>query len=341
MNKIKYYTDRITSVDYSKMIKTITKISKRSGKSRMILLVDILSCQIKYQAGYVDYDMLFFEEKSAYQRSTFITRGINENYSRTLNDKAFYKFFDDKILFNQTFKDFITRDFMIIGDNIADFKKFIKKNPIFFAKVVDGSGGKGVERYDSRQFDLKNLYKIISTRHQILLEQVIQQHPKMDELFPNCVNTLRLVTVLKQGKAVIVMRVLRIGSGESYVDNFHRQGMFTFIDSNGHINKPAIDMKRNIYETHPNTAVNINGFQVPLFKQACDLVRNASLRYPEVAYVAWDVAIGVNGVELVEGNTLPGYDLYQSKVHINDDGTGFKAYFDDVIYGECLDDKED
>ena len=129
-----------------------------------------------------------------------------------------------------------------------------------------------------------------------------------------------------------MFRAIRIGNGKNVVDNFNHGGMYSVVNEKGIIDKPAIDKKSNIYEVHPVTNTKIVGFEIPYFKQVIKLVKEAAKIVPEVGLVGFDVAITNNGPVLIEGNQLPGYDIYQSKIHLNSDGTGMKPYFDKVIY---------
>jgi hypothetical protein len=49
-----------------------------------------------------------------------------------------------------------------------------------------------------------------------------------------------------------------------------------------------------------------------------DMVKAAAVRVPQVGYVGWDVAFGVDGPMLVEGNNFPGHDIYQLPEHTPD-----------------------
>ena len=55
---------------------------------------------------------------------------------------------------------------------------------------------------------------------------------------------------------------------------------------------------------------------------------------PEIGYTGWDMAIGEKGVDVVEANQLPGYDIYQSYPHLNSDLCGLKPKFDEAIFGK-------
>ena len=46
------------------------------------------------------------------------------------------------------------------------------------------------------------------------------------------------------------------------------------------------------------------------------MVFEAAQRVPQVGYVGWDVAMAEDGPLLIEGNTMPGYDMPQNYYHL-------------------------
>ena len=72
-----------------------------------------------------------------------------------------------------------------------------------------------------------------------------------------------------------------------------------------------MDKKKHVYEKHPVTGCEIPGFQFPYWNEVLEMCKKASFEIPEVGYIGWDVAITPTGPVFVEGNELPGYNLYQ------------------------------
>lgn len=335
MGKLKYYFKRLFGMNYKKMIESINIIHKRSGKSRIIIFFDMINCSIKYLSGYMDYLIFNFEELSSKERSTFVTRGINNDYIKTMNNREFYDKFDNKVIFNELFSKYIKRDFVYLENNLDEFKKFVKKHAEFLVKPLSESCGKGIEKIKiNENDDIDLLYQKLIDNGQLLVEEYVHQKTELNNLFPHSVNTIRLVTIRKNKPAKIVFRCIRIGNGKNVVDNFNHGGMYSIIDENGIISKPAIDKNGNIYKIHPVTNTNIEGFQIPFFKEACEMVIEASEVIKEVGYIGWDISITESGPVMIEGNQLPGYDLYQSKAHLNKDKIGLKPIFDEAIYGK-------
>lgn len=323
-------------MDYKNFFNTIQKIHKRSGKNSIYLFFDIIICSIKYMAGYTDYFLFYFEELNSKQRSTYITRGVNNNYLKTLNDSSYYPYFRNKIKFNKKFKEYLNREYLYLEEcNFEDFEKFVKKHKIIMVKPVDLSGGYGVEKLEiKKNSDIREIYDKLIKNKQLLVEQLIIQHKKMSELCPSSVNTLRIVTIRKNKKTTVMLRAIRIGNGINPVDNFHQGGMYSLFDEKGKITKPAMDREGNLFEKHPTTKVKIQGFEIPFYKEAVDLAIKLSTIIPQVGMTGWDFAITEKGPLLIEGNELPGYDIYQSKIHLNEKKEGLKPVFDKVIYGE-------
>lgn len=333
MSRVRYYFNLLFHMNFKNMFTAIDKIHERSKKSRLIIFFDMIICSIKYQAGYMDYKVFYFENLKPYQRKTFITRGVNNNYIKTMNDPAYYYYFNDKVEFNKIFNKYIKRDYIYLHDNIEYFKKFLKRHKEIIVKPVSLQCGKGIEKIIiSPETDIKELYSNLINSKQLLVEEYIKQSNVMNSLYPNSVNTIRIVTANKNNKTKILFKAIRIGNKGNVVDNFNHGGMYSIINDAGIITKPAIDKEGKVYEKHPTTNTEIVGFIIPYFKEAIKMAVNASKVIPQVGLVGWDIAITDKGPLIIEGNQLPGYDIYQSKIHLNADGTGIKAIFDDAIY---------
>lgn len=62
---------------------------------------------------------------------------------------------------------------------------------------------------------------------------------------------------------------------------------------------------------HPTSHVKFEGFQIPCFEEAKQMVLKASLKSDKILVVGWDVAIFENGPVIIEENRRPGFDLVQ------------------------------
>ena len=103
MNKIKYLIKRVREMDFKAMFSTAKRISKVKKKPAIFILLDIIYCGYKYMAGYVDYEVFCFYNLNKSQRKTMITRGINNRFVQTLNDKNYTDLLDNKLQFNAKF----------------------------------------------------------------------------------------------------------------------------------------------------------------------------------------------------------------------------------------------
>lgn len=328
MRKVIYLFKRIIGLDYKNMFRIAKKISKKTHKSRFLIIIDMIKCGFKYQAGYYDYLEFEFYLLNDKQRSTYLTRGKNNEIIRKYNNKEKAYQFDDKQVFNKMFKQFLGRDYINLDNNLEEFKQFLKNKKEIIVKPLDGEGGKGVEKIKVNS-DIEKLYQKLIDNNQTLVEEVIKQHKQMNKLYDKSVNTLRMFTFVKDGKAYFLQAILKIGNG-GVIDNFSSGGMYTFVDNNGVVLAPAIDQDDNYFEKHPLTNEKIVGFQVPLFNEAVELVRKAALIVPDMAYVGWDVAIGEDKPILVEGNWFPGVFQMKPSFKENKDGilTLYKKYMD-------------
>lgn len=330
MGKFTYLIKRIANMNYKGMFDVASNVSKKTNKNYLLVLSDIIYSGLKYQAGYNDYLEFQFYLLNKEERKTYLTRGINNAIIKKYNDKnSFYKF-DDKVEFNKLFDKYLKRDWIYLREAKGDdFAEFLKKKKAVIIKPIDGDGGVGIEKINiNSKTDGKKLYRQLRKTNQVLVEDFIKQHPDMDKLYKNSVNTLRMFTFYKDGKVTFLQGILKIGNG-GVVDNFSSGGMYTFVNKNGKVIAPAIDKNDNVYEKHPKTKTDIVGFKVPMFKEAVKLVKEAAKEVPEIAYVGWDVAISKDGPVLIEGNSFPG--VFQLRPSFSKDKKGILPTYQKVM----------
>ncbi len=334
MSKLSFFFKRLVRMDWKAMWQTTAILKERSGKSRLWLLCDMLHCALKYNAGYVDYKIAEFYRLNDAQRRTQITRGLSNTIVRRMNDKAYWYLFDDKSTFNNLFKNEVGRGWLKIGDDISldDFKAFLAKYPDIIAKPLEGSSGVGIERFTSQHWQGREadfLQELKDKQIGIIEERVIQ-HPKMMEMCPTSVNTIRIATLLGDKKQGIVYAFLRIGTG-NVMDNVDQGGMAARVDlSSGKLLTVGADKKGNTYTEHPITHTPIIGFQIPYFEEAKAMCLKAAQKVPQMRFVAWDVAITEKGPVFIEGNSFPSHAVPQFAAHYPD-GIGIMREFREFI----------
>lgn len=321
-------------MSFKSMFLSIDKVHKRSNKNKIVIFFDMVGCSLKYSAGYSDYEYFKFEELSNKQRKTYITRGINNVYIKKLNDPKYCHIFDNKVIFNKKFTKFLNRDFIDLEEkSCEEFIKFAKKHKTFIVKPLDADCGIGVEKIDiDNEKSLEETYNRLKENKQFLAEEYVKQIKEINDIYPNSVNTIRIVSARVNGKTTILFELIRIGNSGHVVDNFHHGGMYAIIKK-GIISTNAVDKLGNEYEYHPVTKTKIKGFKIPMYDKVIKFVNDASEVVPEVGFVGWDISVTKDGPVMIEGNNLPAYDFYQSEIAIDDSKIGLKPKFDEAIFG--------
>lgn len=334
MEKIKYLLKRIANMNFGAMFEKINVVHKKTGKNRLFIFFDVVYCGLKYQAGYVDYELFEMYNLNKEQRKTILTRGINNSYIKKFNDPSYRYILQRKDETNKLFQEFLNRDWLDFNNcTKKEFDSFVSKHNEIMVKPINGTCGKGIEKIKVKDFSKKELYDYLKEKKEIILEEVIKQHPDMNKLYPGSINTCRIVSILKDNKVNIVVAYLRVGNG-AYVDNFNSGGMVVPINvETGRIEYPALDKNHNLYEKHPQTGTSFIGFKIPMWEEAMELVKKAGPKIPQVRFAGWDVCISEKGPILVETNDFPGHDIYQLPPH-RTNGIGVLPHFEKAIYGD-------
>ena len=317
MGNIKYILSRLSKMDYKAMLAKVNTVHKKTNKSRISIFLDMTECAKKYGAGYMDYDLFEMYNLTDEQRDTYITRGRNNSLIAKYNKKEYFHIFENKDEFNEKFNHYLKRDWIKVeGTPKEKVIEFLEKHKTFMAKPIDGGCGKGIEKIETKNYNsLNELYDYLSDNHKFELEEVIEQHDEVSKIYPGSINTVRVVTILKDNIPHVICAYFRIGNGK-FVDNFNSGGMVAPVDEKtGIVQDKAIDKNKVLYENHPATGSQIKGFQFPNWNEAIEMCKEAAKIVPEMAYVGWDVGFSKKGPVFVEANEFPGHDIYQLPEH--------------------------
>ena len=329
MSRITFLIKRALKMDWKAMWATTALLRQRSGKSRLWLLCDMIKCGFKYNAGYIDYKIACMYNLNDEQRRTVITRGISNAIVRRMNDKAYWHFFDDKTQFNELFREWIPRRWMLIDERTTpDQLAQMLDLPQLIGKPLEGSSGQGILRFTPEDWKSGPIVflQLLRDKHIGILEEVVVQHPVMASLCPTSVNTCRIATLLGDKQQGIVYAFLRIGNGK-VVDNVDCGGMAARIDlESGMLKTVGADKAGNTFDKHPMTGTPIVGFTIPYWEEAKQMCLDAAQKVPQMRFVAWDVAITENGPTFIEGNSFPSHAVPQFAAHYPD-GIGIMTEF--------------
>lgn len=320
MNTPKYILRVLSGVRFEKMFTVIDRIHEKSGKNKAAIFFDMINCAIRYGAGYYDYEIFEFYNMNHEHRKTYVTRVKNKKIISIMNDDGYSDIYDSKNKFNKRFEKYLNRDWLDMTQaNFEEFEKFVnsKQKEYIFAKPNNGSSGNGIEKIKVTDYkSLKDLYDYLKEKDFGVVEELIVQHKDLQKLYPNSINSYRIVTIVIDNKPRCVYAVCKMGTGGHFVDNSSNGGIFAPIDlENETIANVALSEHGDIFEKHPDTEIELVGYKLPFVKEALELCFKAAMEIEQIKFAGWDIAITESGPVIVEGNDYPSYDFWQLPAH--------------------------
>lgn len=242
------------------------------------------------------------------------------------NDWSRAKYIDNKTLYLNLFSNFrqpttiatrrngfwLNKDNQILSHD--DYIFYFKSQRNFFVKEAEMSyGGKGVEFVSFPEEDkLNDIY--FRKGRDIVIQKSINQCEELAILNPSSVNTIRVMTLLRNdGSVKICSSILRMGIGKSKVDNASSGGITVGILPSGRLKDVAYanDGRRFFY--HPTTGINFGTVVIPGFNNILELLKIEAVKIPHFRLVSWDIAVDQDKEPvLIEANLCDGeLDFHQ------------------------------
>ena len=158
-----------------------------------------------------------------------------------------------------------------------------------------------------------------------LIQDIVRQHPDMNALNPDSINTIRIVTYRKGMNVRILYGAIRIGRKGQAIDNESAGGISAKINMDGSLAKYAYGAPGQDKIEVTDSGVRLEGYKVPSYEKSIELVKEQHLNLPFQDLVGWDICIDDAGEpELLEWNTTP--ELSQSAV-----GPAFGEYTEEIV----------
>ena len=290
-------------------------VLKYTSTDLAVYYTDWLLFARKQGWSYGDYFNYEGYNKEISVRNTFLNHADWVYYFEAFNKGNDAIKIARKTSFNETFRDFLKRDWLNMSKSTyEDFKEFVSKHPRFFAKPVGGTGGIGSAIFDASEKSVDELYKICVDNNMIV-EELVTQYKELAKINESSLNTVRIETLhCADGVVRPMLTLARFGRKGKVADNFHSEGVGGLVDiETGVINTPITNRTHSRFTEHPDSHIQLTGMTYPLWDKLVDTAKRAAMVIPECRNVGWDLAVREDGeIELIEGNTKPGFDVLQS-----------------------------
>lgn len=282
------------------------------------LVLDMIYCLHRFGTSFEEYFVFKYYERNTFGRSRFNNIKRQYGFCQLVNGKNVRELFEDKGALYNKLKKYYKRDLVVVyNENQKDeLLSFLFKHNSFIFKPLKGHSGSGIKIYHTCTSP-QVFYEDNIKNGPFVLEELIEQGEDMAKLHRESINTVRLVTFKIKDKVHIVGGTLRMGVGNSNVDNAGAGGIYASIDlENGFVCSMACDNRNHVFSKHPTTGCKIVGFDLPQWSNALSLVKEMALNCGGATIIAWDLAYSTKGWLVIEGNDVGEPYLLQAPLQI-------------------------
>ncbi len=263
--------------------------------------------QDRFDARYLPLDIQY----------CFIDDWFNDTRSAwALADKNFYDLYFHDVNRPKTIARIVTNRYFDENYDDLTIEQVVERcsecKNIILKPSYGRSGGAGIQFWsiDDGQDVLR---KLLSERDNCIIQEVIRQHSEINKIYPNSINSVRIVTCHYNGDTSVLSSVIRMGVDGNRVDNASQGGLFCGINEDGTLKKYAYTKTGEAMTEHPQGAV-FSGCRIPNYNKCKELVLRLSNRFIRISkLISWDLAIGEDGNPiLIEANLCyGGADVHQ------------------------------
>lgn len=272
--------------------------------------LDTLWCKFRYGLSTKEYFYYSFYNKNNYARKSFISSANNFYKMSNIINKGDKSLFDYKYNTYLAYKKYYRREAILVDlpSEVIKVEEFAHKYCGFILKPLNMSQGRGICFWSK---DLDSEYKVLDhllkvTKGSFVMEELICQDPQMAAFHPSSVNTIRYVVDYNDKGVDRLFAFIRIGVGDSRVDNTSAGGICAAIDLNtGLIVTEGLRRNGDHYISHPDSGMQIIGMKIPKWNELNEMIVQLRPQNSPVHLVGWDMALSVDGWCIVEGNWGP------------------------------------
>lgn len=261
---------------------------------------------------------------------------VVHNYlTAILNPIPHNAYFEDKNMFDRILpKDILPKTLFRRMDGLwydgayksKDFSEVIDEldscpegSKIIVKPSKDSSSGKGVRVFElagGRWCDVQRKdshFKLAIEGewgdNDLVIQEVVKQHPFMASLSPTAVCTMRIVVYNSpvDRKCHIIWRGIRVGAEGSVTDNNHTGGVILGVDKNGKLHPFGTDQYGKKYERFNDVDYTAQPLVIPEFDKIIELALDITPRLLPHRFVAYDIALTDEGKPVVIEYNLRAY----------------------------------
>lgn len=311
-------------------MKYVYKISKSENRTLIAIYFKMLYSLLVTGATFKEYYNLDFYQRSTAKQKTFLTTGSNMRAYKALNDSSYNHIFINKNEFNTIYSDFINRKWICLSESKENIYAFFSSVDDLIIKLNKGDSGEGIFIVrDCKNVSKNDIDKIIINNPDSIAEELLHNHPIINNLNSSSLNTLRIITLRINNTAEILYAGIRFGAAGNYLDNISKGGYIAAIDiSSGKISSEP-NTKKTVVALNESNKETYIGFQIPMWDELPQLLQKLTDVVPQMRYMAWDIAITPTGFAVIEGNHSSGNTICQ--VHIPTGEDGLRIHLDRMI----------
>lgn len=166
-------------------------------------------------------------------------------------------------------------------------------------EIVSFSIENGITTFNGLHIgDLLNRYK-----KDFIIQKVVHQYSKLKKLNSSSLNTLRIMTYLKEKEVHVLSAIIRIGKTGMFTDNNSSGGIVCGINENGSLKEYGY-LSSGKREKVTESKVPLSDCFIPSYNKAIEMVKDMHFKIPYFRIISWDIGIDdENCPVLIEYNT--------------------------------------